>query len=84
MGKKRPKRYQAIGGPVCGSRIPTDQGPLIGVTNDETGEQHWYWLIRVYDSDAKSAKYWHYIGEDPEDLDVLDGPRYFPAARFFR
>ena len=86
MAKKGRKRkvYQAIGGPACGSRIPEDEAPIIGLWNEESGEEHWYWLIQVHNSHGKVARYWHYVGDDPTALNVTEGPRLFPANRFFR
>lgn len=77
----RRRMYQAIGGPLCGAKMPMTEDGWMGIESiqDET-EQHWYRLCVVYDSEARVARFWHYIGEEPRDIE----PVFFPKRSCFR
>jgi hypothetical protein len=79
--RRRRKRYEAIGGPICGQKFPLTDDGWLGIEHcDDETEQHWYRLCVVEDSCGKRARFWHYLGRRP-----ISGPPYlFPAKRHFK
>ena len=82
--KRRRRRYEAIGGPVCGSKFERTEDSWLGVEDmlaqgDEPSE-HWYRLCVVSDDEGRLAKFWHYIGTEPKKI----APRLVPAEKHFR
>lgn len=50
-------------------------------TLDESGDPHFYRLCMVRNSAGMTAKFWHYIGGEPNPLAE---PRLRPSSRMFR
>jgi hypothetical protein len=78
------KRYECIGGPLCGEKIPVPPGrrssPAFG-TIGSRGESHFYRLCVVKDEMDRVAKFWHYAGTK---IDPVAKPRLSPPRRLFR
>lgn len=78
------KRYECIGGPLCGERFPLfpnlPASQAFG-TIDEHGEAHYYRLCIVRDEMSRVARFWHYIGTEP---DPFFPPKLLPPRRMFK
>jgi hypothetical protein len=78
------KRYECIGGPLCGEKFPLFDGmshsQAFG-TIARDGESHYYRLCIVRDELDRVAKFWHYAGTM---LDPSMPPTLLPPRRMFR
>ena len=82
--RRRRRRYEAIGGPICGQRLEGSDDGWLGIEEFSVGggapEEHWYRLCVIEDGRGKRAKFWHYIGAEPEDI----VPWLVPAEKHFK
>jgi hypothetical protein len=79
-GRKR--RYECIGGPMCGKRI--EGGGDRVACEDEAGVHHYYRLIRVAKNDFSAfAKFYHYFGTNISAAEAAM-PCLIPPQRLFR
>lgn len=78
------KRYECIGGPLCGEKFPLFPGLASSQafgTIGRDGEAHYYRLCIVSDEQRRVARFWHYIGETP---DPRMPPTINPPRRMFK
>lgn len=78
------KRYECIGGPLCGEKFPLFPGLSASQafgTIGRDGESHYYRLCIVRDEMDRVAKFWHYAGTM---LDPDMPPTLLPPRRMFR
>ena len=79
--RKRRRRYQVIGGPLCGSKVAKTHDGWLGLEDtNHQDEEHWYRLCVVQDSYGRRAKFWHYLGQEPVETE----PWLFPSQRHFK
>lgn len=78
------RRYECIGGPLCGEKF----SPFPGLspsqafgTIDRQGEAHYYRLCIVRDEMDRVARFWHYAGQQ---LDPNSPPTLLPPRRMFK
>lgn len=78
------KRYECIGGPLCGEKFPKFPGlsnsQAFG-TIDRQGDAHYYRLCFVRDEMDRVATFWHYLGTQ---LNPSAQPTLLPPRRMFK
>jgi len=59
------KRYECMGGPLCGRMVARTLNMQSFACKDQDGEQHYYRLIRMVNREGTgAAMYYHYFGTD--------------------
>lgn len=78
------RKYECIGGPLCGEKYPLFPGlPFSQAFGniDEQGEAHFYRLCIVRDTRNRVARFWHYLGNTPNPHAP---PSILPPERMFK
>lgn len=84
MSTARVRRYECLGGPLCGKRIEDGLGTGGLFCADEEGIPHFYRLIRVARNDySAAAVFFHYFGSSPTRARDA-APTLVPHDRLFK
>lgn len=78
------RKYECIGGPLCGDSVPTPKRRRRFAYLDPQGIPHFYKLIKVATNDHKKiATFYHYFGTNPKKA-LRAHPRMLPPQRLYK
>lgn len=78
------KRYECIGGPLCGEKVEAPKGKRDFCYGDDHNRPHFYRLIRVARDDYSAvATYYHYFGSNIERASTAS-PTLRPPERLYK